>query len=166
VALLVLQTRTPSTKASIPAATLSMLAALAVLLLSPLEHSRSLRPSIVLNIYLLISIAFDSVQVRTLYLRNSPKAISALSAATVGIKITLFGLEALSKRRYLRFPYQNLSPETTSGIISLSLFWWLNPIFLRGLGRILTLNDLFITDQALLSRPLFQKMSDSWTKCG
>lgn len=141
-----------------------MLAAVAVLLLSSLEHSRTLQPSIVLNLYLPVSLAFDAVQVRTLYLRNGTETIAALSAATVGIKLCLLFLESLNKRRYLKLPYREFSPETLSGIINRSFFWWLNPLFVRGISKILTLDDLFVIDQALLSEPLLQKMQVSWNK--
>jgi len=161
----VLWSRSPSTKASIPAAALSVAAALAVLLLSALEHSRTLRPSSILNVYLLFSAAFDAVQVRTLYLRKNEQAIASLSAATVGIKLILLVLEALSKRGFLQEPYCSFSPESTSGIVNRSFFWWLSPIFLRGTRKVLTLDDLFVTDQALLSRSWLLKMEHSWDKC-
>jgi hypothetical protein len=58
--------RTPT---SIPAAALSFVNVLALGLLSYLEHTRSLQPSTLMAVYLLLSLLFDAVQVRTLYLR-------------------------------------------------------------------------------------------------
>lgn len=164
-ALLILWTSHKVTRATVPAAVLSFVASLVVFVLSRLEHSRGIRPSTLLNLYLLISLLFDTVQVRTLYLRHDDSAILGLFTASVGIKAILLLLEAKNKRSCLRPPYNRFSPETTSGIFNHSFFWWLNPILLKGFRSILTLDDLFTTDQALLSEPLQHEMERAWNMC-
>ncbi|KAF4624451.1 hypothetical protein G7Y89_g13720 [Cudoniella acicularis] len=69
-ALLVFWSSNHVTQATVPSAVLSFLAALAILFLSHLEHSRSVQPSFILSVYLLASVSFDAVQVRTLFLRK------------------------------------------------------------------------------------------------
>lgn len=153
------------TRAAVPSAMLSLLAALVIFVLSGLEHTRAVRPSLVLNTYLLTSLLFDVTQARTLYLRHENTSILGLFTTNIGVKIALLLMEARDKRRYLKFPYREYSPETTSGILNRSFFWWLTPIFLIGFRRVLTLDDLFITDRDLLSEPLQRQMKRSWEKC-
>lgn len=154
----------PLTRATIPAAVLSFIVALAVCVLSAYEHTRGIRPSTILTLYLLTSVAFDSVQVRTLYLHKDANAILSLFTTAIGIKFALLLLEGRSKQSYLKAPYNKFSPETTSGVLNRSFSWWLNPLLTAGWKKILTLNDLFETDQGLLSEPLLQHITHAWNK--
>jgi ATP-binding cassette subfamily C (CFTR/MRP) protein 1 len=140
------------TSATLPSAILSFLSALVILCLSNLEHTRTVRPSLILNVYLLGSLVFDAVQVRTLYLRNDDPAILGLFTTNIVIKAALLLLEAKSKRTYLRPPYNTYSPE-------------IRPLLATGFRKMLTLDDLFQTDEGLLSEPLLSQMQDSWAKC-
>ncbi|PVH85137.1 putative multidrug resistance protein [Cadophora sp. DSE1049] len=152
------------TISTLPSSALSFAAAIVILLLSGLEHSRAVQPSIILSIYLLSTLIFDAVQARTLYLRHDDPAILGLFTTSVAIKAVLLILESRSKRRYLRAPYDAYSPETTGGIFNRSFFWWINPILATGFRRLLTLDDLFQTDASLLSEPLRGRMQKSWDK--
>lgn len=151
--------------ATIPSAGLSFLAAITILFLSGLEDDRSIRPSLLLNVYLLVSLTLDAVQVRTLFLRKDDPAILGLFTANIGIKVVLLLLESRSKHAYLRPPYNKYSPESMSGFFSKSFFWWLSPILATGFRRVLTLDDLFKPDETMLSSLLSTKMQISWNKC-
>jgi ATP-binding cassette subfamily C (CFTR/MRP) protein 1 len=164
-ALLIIWTSRQATCATVPAAVLSFGASLAVIALSWFEHSRAIRPSTLLNLYLLFSLVFDAVQVRTLYLRHDDASILGLFTASIGIKAALLLLEVKSKRGYLKAPYNRFSQETTSGIFNHSFFWWLIPVLTTGFKKILTLDDLYTTDQELLSEHLQNQMQISWNKC-
>lgn len=164
-ALLVLWSSNSATKASVPSAAFEFIGAIVIFAMSHLEHTRSVRPSSLLSVYLLFSILFDATQLRTLYLRHEFSTIVGLATASLVVEILLFLLELTSKRSFLRSPYRSWPPETTSGIISRSLFWWINPIFVRGFRKILSLDDLFATDPELLSEKLQEKMENSWKKC-
>jgi ATP-binding cassette subfamily C (CFTR/MRP) protein 1 len=153
------------TRATVPSAALSFLAAVAILLLSLLEDSRSVKPSFVLNIYLLASVVFDAVQARTLYLRHEKSAILGLFTTSIAIKFALLVVESRSKRQWLRPPYNSYSPEATSGIFSRSFFWWINPILTTGFRKLITLDDLFTTDISLKSEVLLDEIEASWAKC-
>lgn len=160
--LLICWSRNQLTRGALPSAVLSFLAGIAILCLSHLEHSRAIRPSSLINIYLLVSLSFDAVQVRTLYLKHVDSAILGLFTADIVIKVALLLLESKSKRSHLRAPYNSYSTETTSGIFNRSFFWWLNPVVFTGFRKILTLDDLFTSDPELLSEPLLQQMERSW----
>lgn len=153
------------TRATIPSAILSFLAAFAILFLSRLEHSRSIQPSFILSVYLFTSVVFDAVQARTLFLRHDKPVVLGLFSTNIAIKLVLLGLESKTKRTYLRAPYKNFSPEATSGIFNRSFFWWINPILATGFRKLITLDDLFVTDTSLKSEVLLEEIQASWHKC-
>jgi hypothetical protein len=153
------------TRTTVPSAVLSFLAAFAILFLSRLEHSRSIQPSFLLSVYLLVSVIFDATQVRTLFLRHDKPVILGLSTANVAIKLILLALESKSKRTYLRAPYNDYPPEATSGIFNRSFFWWINPILATGFRKLITLDDLFTVDASLKSEVLLDDIEISWSKC-
>ncbi|KAK2760146.1 ABC multidrug transporter [Colletotrichum kahawae] len=66
------------TRASIAAAILKLMDVFALGTLSWLEHSYSSRPSTLLNVYLLVSLSFDAVQTRTLWLKAHDEASSVI----------------------------------------------------------------------------------------
>ena len=154
--------KTTQTKASIPSATVSFIAAVAVLCLSSLEHARSVQPSSLLNIFLLLSIILDLAQARTLFLRRDDTPIAWVFSVTMVVKSGLLVLEAQSKRPYLKSPYRDQCPEATSGIFNRSLFWWLNSLFHDGFRKLLFIDDLYTLDTGLMSEPLREQMQSAW----
>lgn len=153
------------TRAAVPSAVLGFLATMAILLLSRLEHTRSVKPSFVLNVYLLGSVVFDAVQARTLFLKQGEPVILGLLTASIAIKFALLVVESRSKRPWLKAPYNSYSPEATSGIFNRSFFWWINPLLTRGFRKLITVEDLFTTDISLNSKVLLSEIEASWGKC-
>ncbi|RAL17389.1 P-loop containing nucleoside triphosphate hydrolase protein [Aspergillus homomorphus CBS 101889] len=151
-------------RSAVPAIALSLADSIAITVLSAIEHDRSVRPSSLLSIYLLMSTLFDAVQVRTLFIRHYPSPLPALTAATMGLKLLLLVVEAQNKRRYLKSPLRATPPESTSGIFARTVFWWLNRLFLRGFQKLLTIEDLFPTDEELSSNRLRRKVRKAWKK--
>ncbi|GKZ48059.1 hypothetical protein AbraIFM66951_011809 [Aspergillus brasiliensis] len=151
-------------RTAIPAVALSLVDALSIAILSTIEHDRSVRPSSLLSIYLLLSTLFDAVQVRTLFIRHYPSSLGALSATTVALKLLLLTLEAQNKRSYLKEPLLAIPPESTSGVFARTVFWWLNRLFVNGFRKLLTLEDLFPTDKDLDSGGLRRKIGRAWKR--
>lgn len=155
----------PKTRATLVCQGLTTFTALGLCLLSHLEHSRSVRPSWVLNVYLLLSLAFDSVRARTLWAIPDNRTLAISFVITVALKGFMVGLEATEKRKDLFHRYQFLPPEATCGIYNAWFFLWLNPLFLRGYKSALTVDKLFYDDPALV--PDVQKLGllEKWRKC-
>jgi ATP-binding cassette subfamily C (CFTR/MRP) protein 1 len=151
--------RTPS---SIPAAALSVVNALALGQLSYLEHTRALQPSTLITLYLLLSLLFDAAQARTLYLRANSNVLAAVFTASIALKLAMLSLEAQSKRPSLKQSYRNYAREALSGIFNRSFFWWLNPLFIGGFSKVLTLEDLATIDESLASEPLRDRIQMIW----
>lgn len=150
------------TSTSIPATALSFVDALALGLLSYLEHTRSLQPSTLIASYLLFSLFFDAAQARTLYLRADSSVLAAIFTTSIALKLAVLIIEAQSKRPALKEPYRNYAREALSGIFNRSVFWWLRPLFVGGFRRILTLDDLGSIDESLASEPLRDRLQQTW----
>ncbi|KAE8452148.1 hypothetical protein EG329_001615 [Mollisiaceae sp. DMI_Dod_QoI] len=165
--LLVLWAITPAaaTRTSVPAACLDFAAAGALFVLSSYEHTRSVAPSTIIAIYLMVTFPFDIARVRTLFLLDysfPTKTIAAVSAASIVVKLGILFFEATSKRHILLDGYQHLPPEATSGPYSRLLFWWINPLLWRGFSSFFEVDDLYAIDDSLASTILGAKFQARW----
>ncbi|SMY26987.1 unnamed protein product [Zymoseptoria tritici ST99CH_1A5] len=103
---------------------------------------------------------FDAAQLRTVLLLGHRTALSTILAVTLSLKLALLALEAASKARILRDPYQNSSPESVSGIISRALYWWTIPLLTTGYRRLLSSDDLFPVDESIHSTELGRSLNN------
>ncbi|CAG8388874.1 unnamed protein product [Penicillium salamii] len=144
------------------AAVLAFLDGLLLLFLSHAEHTRSVRPSTIINVYVLFTLLFDCVVARTLWLAGHDSTIMGLFTSTIAIKLFVLTSEAWEKRPILLSQYQNLSPEATSGILARGVFWWLNSLMRTGFTRSLTNHDLLPIHDSLAARKLLLKARESF----
>ncbi|KAH7407958.1 ABC multidrug transporter [Cadophora sp. MPI-SDFR-AT-0126] len=149
------------TRASIPTAVLTLITFLILPILSYAEHTKSVRPSLLLNTYFLLSILFDVARTRTLWLRSQDKNASNFTAA-LALKVVILILEGVGKRRILKLEYQWYPTEATSGIYNTTLFWWLNELLRQGSRQTLSLEDLFVLDKHLISKQLQSLLEGTW----
>lgn len=152
---------TPRTTVSIPSAVISLISAIVIGVVSHYEHTRSVKPSTLLVTFLNLTAIFDVAVARTLWLSMAEKRLTAIFTAGVGVKVVLLLLEARGKTSLL-LSEKSPSPESLSSIYSRSLFWWINPLFFRGLKNMLTLEDLDNLENAITSDHLAFKMSRAW----
>jgi ATP-binding cassette, subfamily C (CFTR/MRP), member 1 len=152
------------TRASIPATALSLAGSVAFALLSYAEHLRSVRPSILLNGYLFLTLLFDISQTRTLWLQGYNDTVATIFNSATSIKLIIIIFEAAEKQEILKPDYQTYPPEATGGIFNRSLFWWLNPLFRQGFLKILVLDDLFAIDKHLASERIQRSLESAWNK--
>ncbi|KAI9929684.1 hypothetical protein MW887_001160 [Aspergillus wentii] len=150
------------TDVSLGASVLSLVATVLLVWLSFLEHDRSIRPSTVIQLFLLFSIVLDLPQARTQWLRHDNEEIAGLFATGLVLKLCGLLLEMVEKRRFLRHRYSNSAPESLAGIINISLLWWLNPLLIRGYSTILDLPALFNLSTELTSRDLQPRFRQTW----
>jgi ATP-binding cassette, subfamily C (CFTR/MRP), member 1 len=134
----------PTSQFQIAAAALVFVNGLLLALLSYVEHTRSVRPSTIINVYLLFTSLFDCAIARTLWLLDGAHAVARLFTAATSAKALILISEAWEKRSILRVQYRDLSPETTSGILGRSVFWWINPLMKLGFSNFLTEHDLYV----------------------
>ena len=158
----------PSTgsKATIPAASLDFVAACILCLLSAYEHTRTVAPSSIIGLYLLISLPFDIARLRTLFLLETPttRSVATISTLSTLVKVGVIIIEAANKRKILLARYQWLPPEATSGIYSRSVFWWLNGLLHTGFLHILQVEDLHAVDETLRSTNVSLSLHSAWSR--
>lgn len=106
------------------------------------EHIRSVKPSTLVNVYLLITLLFDCAITRTAWLLKADTIAKLYTSATV-VKSFVLAVEGWEKRSILLSRYQQLSPEVTSGVYGRAVFWWLNPLMGIGFGRPLLDKDMY-----------------------
>lgn len=150
------------TRATLAAALLALAAALGLWILSYVEHTRSIRPSSIINAYLLLTLFFDAAQLRTRWLRGDNLAGNGVVSSILAVKLLVLICEATEKRRLLVAPYVDPSPEATSGLYTRGLFWWLIPLFRLGFRSIVNEDDLFEADGTLLSKSLGIRFRRHW----
>lgn len=126
--------------------------------LSFLEHSNSAGPSLLLETYLVVSILFDAVRIRTLWLGESKGVIPALFTSCLAIKIVIVVLEESGKKRWLLPSQRTCSTEITEGIFGRTLFVWLDKMMWKGYSNALSVVTLPQIDSQLLSDSLWQRI--------
>ncbi|KAH8696125.1 ABC multidrug transporter [Talaromyces proteolyticus] len=151
------------TQLSALAALLSLISFLALTVLSAIQHDRGVNPSTLISVYLLVSISCDMPQLRTLWMRHGYGLVFLVRTASLVLKTLSLGLESMNKSDYLKSAYQNLSPEALGGLISRSLFWWLNPILYHGYKNILEIEQLPPLDVKLSAVRLQADLVNFWS---
>jgi ATP-binding cassette subfamily C (CFTR/MRP) protein 1 len=154
------------TRVTLLAAALTLVSTLGLCLLSYAEHTRAVKPSSLINTFLLGTLLFDIAHTRTLWLRAADhvnQSISYISTAAVVVKFAVLVLEAVDKRRSLRPEYQAYPPEATSSIYNRSFFWWLNPLFWQGFSRDLVVDDLFVLDKHIQASYCYTRFQAAWS---
>ncbi|KAK6815737.1 P-loop containing nucleoside triphosphate hydrolase protein [Apiospora arundinis] len=148
--------------ACVAASGTSFAASLALSALSYLEHARSLRPSLVLNVYLLASLVLDCAVLRTFWLAPVHAAIRAVYTASFCLRGAAFVLEATGKRRFVLHERDGKSAEALSGLCSQALLWWINPLLVIGYRRLLRPGDLYVLDEGLSTRANGERFWKYW----
>ncbi|KAI9645295.1 hypothetical protein NHQ30_006030 [Ciborinia camelliae] len=153
------------TRATVPAAALLLVDSLGLCALSHLEHLHSVRPSALINVWLLLTLPFDMARARTLWLDHANIPTAAVFTSALGVKIMVIIAEAVEKRHILLDRYRQTSPEATSGIYSRSFFWWLNAIMTTGFQRIIRNEDLYAIGEEMSSQTLYFRAQNAWDRC-
>ncbi|UKZ70396.1 uncharacterized protein TrAtP1_011377 [Trichoderma atroviride] len=152
------------TRFSIAAAVLSLVAACCIVLLSHIEHVKSIRPSFLLTSYLFTTLLFDAARLRTEWLLSVNVAYAAVLSTSTILKLALLVLENIEKRRILLDSSKNPSTESTSGPFNRGFFVWLNSLLITGWATVLTLHDLPAIYEKLSSEKLAVIFSKRWDK--
>ncbi|CAG7924068.1 unnamed protein product [Penicillium olsonii] len=152
----------PKTSATLATEAVTIGASLVLLYLSHLEHLRSIRPSTILNSFLVFTLLFDLPRLRTLYSMSETRSVFSVLAISWTIKsITLF-LEAAEKRPLLKKAYEQSPIESTSGLLSRVTFWWLNPVLWLGSKSQLTVESLPALDHDIQAASDSTILSEKW----
>ncbi|KAJ3492561.1 hypothetical protein NLG97_g5309 [Lecanicillium saksenae] len=150
----------PSQELFIASQALSFTAGLVMILVSFLEHARSRRTSALLNFYVFLTLLFDIVRARTLWLsaqNHLEDVFARVFTVSIGLKALVLALETRNKERWITWNGEH-SPEETSGIFGLAVLSWLKQLFLRGFRGTLQFQDLYGLDRALSAEVATSKL--------
>ncbi|WPH03196.1 atp-binding cassette [Acrodontium crateriforme] len=139
-----------------------LVAAIAILPLSLLEHSRSLRPSALLSLFLVATTIKDFLCLRLLTTDGSSRNIEFSLAFHLCFTLSLLIAEMQSKQSHLLLEYKKLSPEELSGGLSRATLLWIVPIIVKGYQKFLSITDLPHLQRDMLSANLKTQMIDIW----
>ncbi|KAF4811049.1 ABC transporter atnG [Colletotrichum siamense] len=140
---------------------------LACILLCPLlflEHSRSVRPSDLSIIYLLVSLACDATEFWLAFASGELNNTDALymGIANLTLKFVLIFAGSRSKASILRNTGEQSCPEEVGGVLSRTFFWWINPILARGNKFVLSGDSLPSLHTELSSEVLRRRALRCW----
>ncbi|GKT42621.1 ABC transporter atnG [Colletotrichum spaethianum] len=155
---------TPSASTSIAESVLGLIEAVALGAVSYVEHKRSIRPSALLGGYLVLTIVLDIALARTFWIRDGLTAVAAVFTASLVAKVVMLVLEETPKRAHLPGTEKGAAVESTTGVVSRSLFWWLNGLFFQGFKLLIGLEDLGAIDPKFDSKLLLGKLDRAWSK--
>ncbi|KAI8627665.1 multidrug resistance-like protein [Xylariaceae sp. FL1651] len=148
---------------SLAASSVSFVASLLICGLSYTEHARSLRPSFILNAYLLVSLLLDAATVRSFWLSSLSTTLCTLFTISFVLKAGLLVLEAVEKASFIKnTSHSRSNPEVTSGLYSRGLVWWMNPLLLDGFRRLLRPDDLYSLDESMSAAVLHEAFWAAW----
>lgn len=122
-----------------------------LMLVSYFEHTRSIRPSTLLIVYIGLSLLLDVARLRTLFLIPLLGAVPRVFFSSFVVKFIVLILEIYEKRRIIRHEWKTASPEATGSVVNRSLFLWLNKTLMQGFRTILTADSLPQLDNEILS---------------
>ncbi|PYI08342.1 P-loop containing nucleoside triphosphate hydrolase protein [Aspergillus sclerotiicarbonarius CBS 121057] len=159
---LLIDRKGPTTRTSIAANVLVLVLDLGLAFLSHWQHVRSVRPSGLVVQYLALTLVFDIARCRTLWGMQSAETIAIVLSVAIGVKAALLILEAVEKRAILLLKFQSLPSEATAGELNLWFSWWLNPIFLRGFKKQLSMETLFDVDPSLKADDAGDSLAEMW----
>lgn len=160
-AIISVETSAPLRGLAIGSTTLVLVASICAIPLSYLEHERACRPSALLSVYVLLTLLFDVVQVRTAWLAivNPQQGIVArLFTSLLALKVAILCLEATPKTRWLRWDSDKHSPEESTNIFSLGVYFWLNRLLLRGYHLVLGIDRLYPLDVEMNAHTLYTRL--------
>lgn len=144
------------------ASALKLVSAFLMITLSTLDYSRSPRLPVLLTTCFALTLLLDATEARTLWLSShgrSELTYSATFSAAIALKALILLLEAQQKSPWVCWDHKEHSPERTSGILSLGVFFWLNRMLRVGNSKIITIDDLYPLDSALNAQSLHDKFS-------
>ncbi|KAF9878698.1 ABC multidrug transporter [Colletotrichum karsti] len=163
-----IQISTFRTSASLGADVLAFIATLTVVVVSVLNHQRSLRPSTLISVYLSASVVLGIPRVRTIWLLGNSGPVPIVQALVFTLTFTALVLESIEAKSSLSesgFQYEKLATaEQRSGFWARTCFSWLANTFRTGYSKVISLADLPGLDPSLESRLLHKSLVAAWSK--
>lgn len=148
------------------AGVLSLVASIAVAMLSSVAHKRLLKAAKLLVFYLLITSCSDVLSAKNLMAADHHNYLDCFPPATGVIRFVILFLECVSKDDIFLPRYKALAPVETVNAINSLLFWWVNKFLAKGNKHILQDTDIPPLDSHLKADGLNQTIKHAWSTRG
>ncbi|KAH8881646.1 P-loop containing nucleoside triphosphate hydrolase protein [Thozetella sp. PMI_491] len=155
---------TARTRLTLAAGLLSVLSTLTLFVLSILEHSRDIKPSAIIQTFLLMTALLDVARVRTEWFMVDGITVASLFTATFALRLLILAVESVPKVPYILVDVSDQCPREYSGIFGRSLMTWVLPLFRDGYKRNLSLEELFPVEHSLRGNRLADQLQAVWSK--
>lgn len=153
------------TNASLAADLLLLLASIGAVLVSFLDHQRSLRPSTILSLYLSVLIIVNVARARTLWLIGTDNSMPVVMTVNLTFLIISLAAESVERQSSLKSRKRVGAPEQYSGFWNRASFMWLAATFRAGYSKIISIEDVPRLDTQLASHVLGRELRSTWAKC-
>lgn len=144
----------------------SLTASAGLVWLTIIEHKRSIRPSSLNVLYLLLMSTWDVFALTYNGLIDDQNGSKGSIAFKLAARLAMLTLECQEKTSILKPKYRQHSPEETAGLLSSLLFWWLNGLLSRGNRSILRGSQLPALEKKMEAENLRRGILLSWHRRG
>jgi ATP-binding cassette, subfamily C (CFTR/MRP), member 1 len=148
----------------VASAALQLCAAITLGLLSHWEHRNTVRPSMLISTYLILTCVLDTARARTQALIPGQTIVASILIATVAVKVLALVIETREKTYILLPEYSEPSSELRSNIFSRAFFLWLNPLLLMGFRSVISSQDLTPIHEKLSPETLAARVQSNWIR--
>lgn len=149
---------------------LALATAVAFIVVSAVEHRKTIRPSSAIVAYLLATLVSDVFALthpgHAGVASTGSQNDRGLTAITLVVRLTLLAFECRDKSPALFSKYAGLSPEETVGVLSRTFFCWLASLMALGNKRILCPGDMPPLDTQLRGAKLRGQVLKHWESRG
>ncbi len=144
--------------------TLQLCVVIALGLLSYWEHRNTIRPSILISTYLILTCILNAARARTQALIPGQTKVASILIATVAMKVLMLIIETREKTYILLPEYFESSSELRSSIFSRAFFLWLNSLLLMRFRGVISSQNLSPIYEKLSSETLAGRVQSNWIR--
>ncbi|CAG9993921.1 unnamed protein product [Clonostachys byssicola] len=153
----------PKVRTSVAESAVGIVEAIVIAALFLTEHVRSPKHSLLLSLYLFLSLLLHFPITRSLWIRENTVFLASFFTFQLVVKAVLLVFEEIPRSGAMASPTK-YAGEPWAGMVSRTFFWWLNPLLYLGFRRAIDVNDLGNMYDKFDSHALLERLETHWNK--
>uniref|UniRef100_A0A8H7KFW9 ABC transporter n=1 Tax=Bionectria ochroleuca TaxID=29856 RepID=A0A8H7KFW9_BIOOC len=153
----------PKVRTSVAESAVGIVEAIVIAALSLTEHVRSQKSSLLLSVYLFLSLLLHIPFARSLWIRENTVFLASAFTFLLVVKAVLLAFEEIPRSSVMASP-RKYGGEYSAGMVSRTLFWWLNRLFYLGFHRAIEVDDLGDINDKFDSHALLERLEKHWNQ--
>ncbi|CAG9951213.1 unnamed protein product, partial [Clonostachys rosea f. rosea IK726] len=153
----------PKVRTSVAESAVGIVEAIVIAALSLTEHVRSQKSSLLLSVYLFLSLLLHIPIARSLWIRENTVFLASAFTFLLVVKAVLLAFEEIPRSSVMASP-RKYGGEYSAGMVSRTLFWWLNRLFYLGFHRAIEVDDLGDINDKFDSHALLERLEKHWNQ--